>query len=228
MKHLLLFIMCCNFFLANTQTISKANEAIILVQLTTELGVPMPNEEIIIIGKKSKRNYTALTNEIGTTTTNVLVGDDYEVKVKTMLDTTLVGVVNIATPKENSFYNAPFTVNITYEPPKEYIFKNMEFDFGKFEISKKSYFELNQLLAYLNHKKSLKIKIEGHTDNVGNEKDNLILSQKRAMAIKQYLVGKGVVETRIDTQGFGATKPINENTTPEGRTTNRRIEVVFL
>ena len=72
----------------------------------------------------------------------------------------------------------------------------------------------------------LKLVIEGHTDNVGDAAANQALSEKRAAAVKAYLVGKGVDASRLESKGLGATKPKVSNDTPEGRQTNRRVELV--
>jgi outer membrane protein OmpA-like peptidoglycan-associated protein len=73
----------------------------------------------------------------------------------------------------------------------------------------------------------LKLTIEGHTDNVGDAPSNQSLSERRAAAVKQYLVTMSHVDAaRLTTKGYGATKPIAPNTTAEGRQENRRVELV--
>ena len=72
----------------------------------------------------------------------------------------------------------------------------------------------------------LKIRVEGHTDNIGSEKYNLNLSKKRAESIKAYLVGKGIDESRITSIGYGFSKPRVGNDTKEGRALNRRAELI--
>ncbi|GAX60515.1 outer membrane protein and related peptidoglycan-associated (lipo)proteins [Candidatus Scalindua japonica] len=72
----------------------------------------------------------------------------------------------------------------------------------------------------------MKVRIEGHTDDIGSMKYNMDLSSKRAQAIKDYLVGKGIDPSRITTIGLGYTQPIADNDTPEGRALNRRAEII--
>jgi outer membrane protein OmpA-like peptidoglycan-associated protein len=72
---------------------------------------------------------------------------------------------------------------------------------------------------------ALQISIEGHTDNKGNLVTNLKLSAKRAQAVKNYLVKKGIAATRITSEGFGDAKPIANNAIPAGRAKNRRVEL---
>ena len=74
---------------------------------------------------------------------------------------------------------------------------------------------------------TLKLTIEGHTDNVGSAATNQALSEKRAAAVKQYLVSTYAIEpARLKSVGYGATKPVSPNTSEEGRQNNRRVELV--
>ena len=72
-----------------------------------------------------------------------------------------------------------------------------------------------------------KIEIGGHTDNVGSDEKNQVLSDNRANSVKAYLVSKGVEESRIAAQGYGETKPIADNKTAAGRQKNRRSELTL-
>jgi OOP family OmpA-OmpF porin len=71
----------------------------------------------------------------------------------------------------------------------------------------------------------MKVDLQGHCDNVGTPEYNMGLSLRRANAVKKYLVSKGVAENRLTTQGFGFSKPVGPNTTPEERSLNRRVEL---
>jgi len=77
----------------------------------------------------------------------------------------------------------------------------------------------------MNENPTLKLKIEGHTDNAGNDDANMKLSEDRAEAVKTYLVSKGISADRITAEGFGETMPIADNGTAAGRTKNRRVEI---
>jgi outer membrane protein OmpA-like peptidoglycan-associated protein len=74
----------------------------------------------------------------------------------------------------------------------------------------------------------LRVRIEGHTDNVGKPETNLALSQARADSVKNYLIGKGIIAERIEAVGYGDTKPKADNKKPKGRAINRRIEFTIL
>lgn len=107
-------------------------------------------------------------------------------------------------------------------------FEALEFASGKDVISRESYASLNALAELLKKNPNWKLQIDGHTDNVGNAKTNTLLSQKRANAVKKYLSSKGVAATRINAKGYGSSKPIADNKTPEGRDRNRRVEMTVI
>jgi OOP family OmpA-OmpF porin len=100
------------------------------------------------------------------------------------------------------------------------------FDIGSDVIKPHSTPTLEEITSMLKDHADLKLVIEGHTDNVGDAAANQSLSEKRAAAVKTYLVGKGIDASRLESKGLGATKPKVSNDTPEGRQTNRRVELV--
>ncbi len=104
-------------------------------------------------------------------------------------------------------------------------FDHLEFETGKAIIADGSYESLNNLVELLLKKTDWKLSVEGHTDNVGKAASNLILSKKRAEAVKFYLVQRGVGESRVVVKYFGQSKPIADNETEEGRQKNRRVEM---
>jgi len=108
-------------------------------------------------------------------------------------------------------------------------FENLEFESGKNVIKSSSFTSLNELVILLISKPSWKLRISGHTDNVGSDATNLALSKNRAQATAAYLQGKGVAASRLIIEWFGETMPVADNDTPEGRQKNRRVEmqVVF-
>jgi outer membrane protein OmpA-like peptidoglycan-associated protein len=106
--------------------------------------------------------------------------------------------------------------------------KNISFDFNTDVIRPTSFPYLNEVAAMMNNEPNLLLSVEGHTDNVGDANYNLNLSKKRALAVRSYLVNTGRVNhTRISSDGYGFTKPIADNTTEEGRSLNRRVELII-
>lgn len=100
---------------------------------------------------------------------------------------------------------------------------NLEFATGKSDIKPSSFPSLDKV-ADLLKRKNLSLKLAGHTDNVGTDSKNMILSKQRAESVKAYLVGRGANPSRIEATGYGETQPIASNKTAAGRQQNRRVE----
>ncbi len=231
MKSLFLF----SFLFALTQitfaqtaaNIDTTKKATIEIHLTNSNKQPLAKEEIIISSSNNKLNYKVITDERGNANVVVKTGCNFIIKLKTIDDTVVYGNIDIPAITSKQSYSSPFAIDMIYEPARQYTFHSLEFDVAKAIIKSSSYKELDLLVEYLQRKTSVSIEITGHTDNVGNENDNLILSKQRADAVKNYVVKKGIAASRIKTFGLGATQPIADNATTEGRQKNRRTELKF-
>lgn len=102
--------------------------------------------------------------------------------------------------------------------------RNVFFDFGEATLKPASCVELDRWASQLKGQPGWVVRIEGHTDSVGDAAYNLALSQRRAQAVRSYLVDKGVEPNRVEWVGYGATQPKASNSTPAGRALNRRTE----
>ena len=109
-----------------------------------------------------------------------------------------------------------------------YRLHNIYFAFNSADILSSSQKVLDEFIVFLNDHPTMTISIEGHTDNVGSDEFNLILSENRAKAVYNYLVNNGIDANRLQYKGFGETAPIATNETEEGRAMNRRTEFVIL
>lgn len=108
------------------------------------------------------------------------------------------------------------------------VLKNVFFETGSAELKKESLTELNLLKKLLEDNPSLKIQINGHTDNVGSDADNVVLSEGRAKAVHGFLTQNGIGANRLKFKGFGETSPIASNETEVGRRQNRRTEFIVI
>ena len=104
---------------------------------------------------------------------------------------------------------------------------HIEFQTGSAVIRPDSYKMLDEIFQSAVVAEGLKIGVFGHTDNNGSDEVNVPLSEKRAAAVKDYLVRRGLKEERVETKGFGSTKPVADNATEGGRSRNRRVEIVL-
>ena len=128
---------------------------------------------------------------------------------------------------KNKAADSTYEKNIPLQPIEanaSIVLKNIFFDFNKYELKPESQIELDKVVQLLQDNPTLKIQIEGHTDNIGNAADNLKLSENRAKAAITYIRSKGIDPKRLTSKGFGATKPIADNKVEEGRAQNRRTE----
>lgn len=105
---------------------------------------------------------------------------------------------------------------------------NLFFDTGKADLRPESTPELERIYLTFVENPKLVLEIGGHTDNVGTDVANNKLSQDRADSVREYLIGKGIEPDRVQSKGYGETKPIETNDTEEGRQANRRVEFKIL
>jgi outer membrane protein OmpA-like peptidoglycan-associated protein len=101
------------------------------------------------------------------------------------------------------------------------------FETNKSVLRREHFKALNSIADYLVSHPGRAVKISGHTDNTGSEEHNLALSKRRANVVAEYLIRNGVDLNRVEASGFGRAKPIESNATNEGRTKNRRVELLI-
>jgi outer membrane protein OmpA-like peptidoglycan-associated protein len=134
--------------------------------------------------------------------------------------------IHVAGIKEN--HGCPLKTEILNEQLAKQA-KNIFFETDKYEILPGSYQALDEVIAILKKYPQINVAIEGHTDNSGTAAKNKLLSENRAHAVMRYMAVKGKIETnRLSTAGYGASRPIANNNTVEGRAINRRVEIKIL
>ncbi len=131
----------------------------------------------------------------------------------------------------NKSSDSTYTKDISLQPIElnaNMAFKNIQFERNSFTLLPVSLIELNKLLQLMKENVALKIEISGHTDNTGNENNNITLSTNRAKAVVQFLIDNGIESKRLQYKGYGSSKPTADNATEEGRSQNRRTEFVII
>lgn len=108
------------------------------------------------------------------------------------------------------------------------VLRNIFFDTGKADLRKESKSELERIFKFLKEKSGIKVEIAGHTDNVGTDENNKILSENRAQSVVDYLIKAGISSERLQARGYGESLPIATNDTDEGRQQNRRTVMEIL
>lgn len=132
---------------------------------------------------------------------------------------------------KNKAADSTYQKNIPLQPIEvdaAVVLRNLFFETAKYTIQPQSEVELLKVVQLLQDNPTVKIQIEGHTDNVGAAAENQKLSEQRARTTVNYLLEKGIMPQRLVAKGFGATKPIADNKTEEGRAQNRRTELKII
>jgi OOP family OmpA-OmpF porin len=105
---------------------------------------------------------------------------------------------------------------------------NLIFEARSSKIDPESDPELDAVVQMMSDNPTMIIQLEGHTDYLGNSKDNLKLSQERVQSVREYLISKGISRNRLKTKAFGGAQPLSRDNTPEAHRLNRRVEVRIL
>lgn len=230
MKHnlflLIYLVFSCVVVIAQTQKFkpkwNPATEALLHITVTNFKNIPQANELLLLTGVQSGKKYTATSNKAGKCDVVVLRGDVYEVMVQAIGDDQQKTNVTIPAGPDGE---VEADLNIQFELPMKITLTNVLFESGKAVLQTSSYKSLNELAQFMKRKVSMEIRIEGYTDDVGEEQANKILSQNRAETVKKYLVSKGIAASRISALGKGEEEPVASNDTEAGRRKNRRTEI---
>jgi len=157
----------------------------------------------------------------------VLMRNDYIMTVKKkgyVQETKYISKIEqrITKPLELFIDLKPIQVGMSYR------LNDIYFDFNSYELQPESMVVIDEFYQFLVDNPTMKVSIQGHTDNIGSEKDNLILSENRSHAVYDHLVKRGISIDRIDYKGFGESRPVESNDGEDGRARNRRTEFVIV
>tara|TARA_B000000475_G_scaffold213949_1_gene176142 strand:+ start:2204 stop:2875 length:672 start_codon:yes stop_codon:yes gene_type:complete len=222
MKNYLFFLFFCLVF---TQSIGQNFDFTkTKITLKNEFGVPYPNA--IIILSSSDTNYLVNIDNNGEGIIDLVQGTEFT--VTSYISEEKFEFDEIIFIEKNKNINQ-INIDLQFDLySKIFEIKNLNFESGKFNIQKQYFKDLENLVILLREQINIKIEIAGHTDSIGDNKTNIILSNNRAKSIKSYLVKNGILESRIKCVGYGEKQPITNNSTKEGREKNRRIEIRIL
>jgi OOP family OmpA-OmpF porin len=109
--------------------------------------------------------------------------------------------------------------------PRRIVLRGVNFDFDRAEIRPDAAVILDEAASILNENTGVRVEVSGHTDATGTDEYNQGLSERRARSVADYLSSKGVSADRLDTAGYGESKPVADNATRDGRAQNRRVEL---
>jgi outer membrane protein OmpA-like peptidoglycan-associated protein len=216
---LIAFLLFCS--LAWSQNLKPTDKLALLSGVVTNFkGKPLSKEVIMFVNDKTKALVKVNTDAEGKFEVLIPVNATYSLKYKLFTDDMDYTKMVVPADKE-----ATYEVGIKIDAPKEFVLKNVYFDTGKSSLKPNSFATLNDLAEILKIKNTMVVEIQGHTDDVGKEEDNLKLSQQRADEVRNYLISKGIVANRVSAKGYGQTMPVADNSTDTGKAKNRRTSL---
>jgi outer membrane protein OmpA-like peptidoglycan-associated protein len=116
---------------------------------------------------------------------------------------------------------------VAYELGEEHTFRNVLFDFDQYQLDEVARKEVFAVFTYLEKNPAYRIRVHGHTDNVGTNAYNQLLSERRSRAVAQELIRLGLADKRVSWSGKGGREPVTTNDTEEGRQQNRRVSFIL-
>jgi len=196
-----------------------SSEALLQISVSTENAQPIPARIVVLDSEEETRTNEdgiALVTRPGGTTTIRVLADGYTPVQRTL---------RLEPGEESTMVIVLAQSRVTIEEDRLIIHDKVFFETGSSQIASTSFDLLDEVaLVILDNPGLLKIEVQGHTDDVGNEQDNLSLSQTRADAVVQHLISAGVDGARLSAKGFGEGIPLNPQTSEEARAQNRRVE----
>ena len=192
-------------------------------RIVDEKGTPLVADiefSTVIDGKTYKD--VATSDKLGNFSIQLPMAESYH--VITNKEGYMLQAQDISIPKDGS----PVALNIRLsklEEEKVFVFQNILFEFDKAVITKESLPIVDEIVVTMLNNPEIKLEISGHTCDMGPDNYNLKLSKRRAQAVVDYLISKGIDPNRLTSEGFGETKPLNSNATIAERQQNRRVEV---
>ncbi len=202
-------------------------------KLVDEQGQVITNAKVELVNARTRKKVEGMVNK---STGNYAVAiaaendsDEFLLKVKKK---NYAFTSKYIKPKQARLYSVPVEVKMEMRPVKvgeKVRLNDVHFATNSAKLDKASLFVLDNFVEFLKENPRIKIEIHGHTDNVGDAKKNMELSQRRAEVVRKYLIFSGIKPSRITkVVGYGETQPIAPNTTEEGRAKNRRTEFVIV
>jgi OOP family OmpA-OmpF porin len=118
------------------------------------------------------------------------------------------------------------TINVVRAAVREITFEDVHFGFDRSELRPEALAELDKAITALRENPTMRLEIEGHTCNIGTNEYNLALGERRARAVRDYLVSRGVAADRLRTTSYGEERPKHDNTSEDTRRLNRRAALI--
>lgn len=213
-------------FISLSQELKPSEEdALVIFKVSDYEDIPEQDAEIVLENTDLKFNKKLISDVDGIAQILLKEGETYSLKVFKFGETFDFGNLEIPAMKGPIKFTHRLKIRVVENYIRNYTLEDVYFESGSYDITSESWVAMHKLLEALNFNPRMKVEIAGHTDNVGDSKANLNLSQRRAETLVKWLVKKGIMSNRLIAKGYGDTKPIADNTTTEGKAKNRRTEI---
>ena len=208
---------------------TAAGREVSFVRGTIEGDIPQDGRstQIRIENLKSKTSQTVIVDAFSRTFTAVIAREDLAASVLS-LDHPDLGYTAIRLEAHHDQEPVPALIARKATAGEEFALRSILFTSASAQLSPEDQLALLGFAGYLKSHSSFNIEIQGHTDNVGTERTNQILSQQRAQSVRNALIQLGLDPNRISAKGYGSSKPVGSNQSSEGRSLNRRTAFVIL
>lgn len=208
----------------------KIDTSLYMVGIITnsKSGEPVMAKIEVIDMEQSKVIATGLSDSLGSYKVKINQHKDYGVEITAKDYLFYVKMVSL---KDKQVVDSKIQANFQLDKVEvgaKVILNNIFFETNKATLKSESYAELERVLKLLTDNATIRLEISGHTDNVGGYQANLKLSESRAKSVVEYLVGRGIDKSRLEYKGYSFNQPIADNSTPDGRAQNRRVEFKVL
>lgn len=225
MKKTLTFLVCLIFvFCLKAQT--ARDSTVLYMNVVDPDLVPESDAVVSVYTEPGKKLYAVdTTNVDGDVVMRIRAGRKYRMvieKFDTLFD---MGVLTVPEEGFKALYKQRLKIKYIVKDYLETYELHVHFKTNEHELDLEDLHVLSALYQKMKDNNVMRIEIAAHTDNVGHDKYNMRLSQRRADAVRDYLLGEGIDPSRIVSKGYGETQPLADNNTEEGRAKNRRVEV---
>ena len=195
-----------------------------------EFGDPLIASSIEIKSMKDKSTFEVDVDvETGRYVAAVVLDKDEDVMVTVKDDFYAFNSKYVSAADEN--FSSPGKLDFEMKEIHEgeaFRINNIYFETDSFSLNQQAKHVLSAFVSFLQNRKKLKVAIHGHTDNVGHNEANLLLSTQRAQSVHDFLIASGIASARLSYKGFGEQKPLKSNLSEDGRSYNRRTEFYIL
>ncbi len=218
-------LLTCSFN-ANAQKLRPTQEEVLVTFIVTDYNkIPEASSEVVITPDSGEK-ITATTGEDGTIDALIKKGAKCTMLVKKFGKEFLFDD-QLKIVDQPGYFALDHTLKIRLitKYVRLYVLEGVNFDTNKWDLRDDATKPLQLLLKAMLKNPKMKIELAGHTDNVGNDDANMLLSQRRASSVRQFLIDNSISADRVIAKGYGESVPVATNDTEEGRQKNRRTEV---